>query len=277
MRQCRPEWRRLAIGFREWIVRFRGSGVILLLLAQLAAAPALCNEPAAGLRIASEGARPPYNYFDGSELTGFEIELGRELCARMKRVCVFQAQDWDQMIPGLLANQYDAVMAALEITDERRETIIFSKPYVRMPAAFLASTREDISDTSPEGLKGKTIGVETGGPHQSFLDDVYKDSTIRAYASLEEAILDLAEGRIDVAFGARDSIGDFMKTRKEAQCCRLVAEAPRDAAHFGEGIGIGLRKTDAALKDAFDKAIDAVVGDGTFAKIRAKYFDFEIY
>jgi len=56
-----------------------------------------------------------------------------------------------------------------------------------------------------------------------------------------------------------------------------VAEAPRDAAHFGEGIGIGLRKTDAALKDAFDKAIDAVVGDGTFAKIRAKYFDFEIY
>ena len=109
------------------------------------------------LRIASEGARPPFNYFEGSKLTGFEIELGRELCARMQRVCVFVAQDWDNLVPGLLA------------------------------------------------------------------------------------------------------------------------EAPHDPAYFGEGVGIGLRKDDAALKAAFDRAIDEVVGDGTFAKIRAKYFDFEIY
>lgn len=257
----------------------RRIGVFKLSLAAIISLTALAhaNERADALRIASEGARPPYNYFEGSELTGFEIELGRELCARMKRVCVFQAQDWDRMIPGLIANQYDAVMAALEITDERREKIAFSKPYVRMPSAFLAAARDETTDTSPEGLKGKTIGVEEGGPHQGFLDEVYKTSTVRAYASLEEAILDLGEGRIDIVFGARDAIGDFMTTRKEASCCRIVADAPRDAAHFGEGIGIGLRKTDAALKDAFDKAIDAVVGDGTFARIRAKYFDFEIY
>lgn len=258
-------------------MRFRGLGLIVLLSAQIAAAAASGNEPAASLRIASEGARPPYNYFEGSELTGFEIELGRELCARMKRVCVFQAQDWDHLIPGLLANQYDAVMAALEITDERREKIIFTRPYVRMPAVFLAAADAEATDTSPEGMKGKTIGVEAGGQHQSYLDDRYKDSTIRGYASLEEAILDLAEGRIDAVFGARDAIGEFMKTRKEAQCCRFAADAPRDAAHFGEGIGIGLRKSDVALKDAFDKALEAVVSDGAFARIRAKYFDFEIY
>ena len=229
------------------------------------------------MRIASEGARPPYNYFEGAELTGFEIELGRELCARMKRVCLFQAQDWDQMIPGLLNHQYDAIMAALDITDERRLKIAFSKPYVRMPAAFVVSAKGDIQDSSPEGLKDKDIGVVKDGPHQAFLEDRYKGSIVKPYASLEEAILDIAEGRIDAAIGDRDAIGDFLKTRKEAQCCRVLAEAPRDPAYFGEGVGIGLRKDDTALKDAFDKAIDELVSDGGFARIRAKYFDFEIY
>lgn len=241
------------------------------------ASPAPAVETQNALRIASEGARPPYNYFEGSELTGLEIELGRELCARMKRSCVFVAQDWDHLLPGLVGNQYDAVMAALEITEERREKIAFSKPYVRMPSAFMISTKSEISDSSPAGLKDKTIGVEKGGAQQAYLEDVYKTATIKAYASLEEAILDLAEGRIDVAFGDRDAIGDFLKNRKEAQCCRLLADAPRDPAYFGEGMGIGLRKGDAALKDAFDKALDEVVRDGTFAKIRTKYFDFEIY
>lgn len=247
----------------------------LLLLAWSSAATAIESQNA--LRIASEGARPPYNYFEGSELTGFEIELGRELCARMKRVCIFVAQDWDNLVPGLLGNQYDAIMAALDITEERREKIAFSKPYVRMPSSFLIANKSDITDSSPEGLRGKTIGVENGGAHQTFLEEVYKGSTIKTYASLEEAILDLAEGRIDAAIGDRDAIGDFLKNRKEAQCCRLLADAPRDPAYFGEGIGIGLRKGDAALKEAFDKAIDEVVRDGTFAKVRAKYFDFEIY
>jgi polar amino acid transport system substrate-binding protein len=67
-----------------------------------------------------------------------------------------------------------------------------------------------------------------------------------------------------------------MKTRKEAQCCVLAGDVPRDPAHFGDGIGIGLRKEDEALKVMFDKALDSCVADGTFARIRAKYFDFKI-
>ena len=229
------------------------------------------------LRIASEGARPPYNYIDGNnELAGFEIDLGRDLCARMKVTCRFVSQDWDGLIPGLLNNQYDAVMAALEITDAAREKIAFSKPYVRMPSAFMASKQSVIKDTSPEGLKGKTIGVEAGGAHESYLDDVYKQSDIRTYATLEEAILDLAEGRVDFVIGDKDALMDFLKTRKEAQCCALVGDAPHDPAYFGDGIGVGMRKQDAELEAMFDKALDASIADGSFAKIRARYFDYKI-
>jgi polar amino acid transport system substrate-binding protein len=228
------------------------------------------------IRIASEGARPPYNYLDNNELAGFEIDLGRDLCARMKVICRFVTQDWDGLIPGLLSHQYDAIMAAMEITDEAREKIAFTQPYIRMPSAFIASRQSKITDISPNGLTGKSVGVEAGGAHQVYLDDLYKHSEIHPYATLEEAILDLAEERLDVVIGDKDALVDFLKTRKEAQCCILVADAPHDPAYFGDGIGIGLRKEDLELKAMFEKALDASMADGSFAKIREKYFDYKI-
>ncbi len=228
------------------------------------------------VRIASEGARPPYNYLENNKLAGFEIDLGRDLCARMKVSCSFIAQDWDGLIPGLLARHYDAIMAAMEITGEARKKIAFTKPYIRMPSAFMTLKQGAALDMSPAGLVGKAIGVELGGAHQAYLEDVYKRSEIHPYATLEEAILDLGEGRLDAVIGDKDAIAEYMKTRKEAQCCVLSADVPHDPAYFGDGIGIGLRKQDKALKAMFEKALDFSVADGAFAKIRAKYFDFKI-
>ena len=228
------------------------------------------------VRIASEGARPPYNYLEHNKLAGFEIDLARDLCARMKVSCSFVAQDWDGLIPGLLARHYDAIMAAMEITGEARKKIAFTKPYIRMPSAFMTLKQRATLDTSPAGLVGKAIGVELRGIHQDYLEDVYTQSEIRPYATLDDAILDLAEGRLDCVFGDKDAIDEYMKTHKEAECCVLAADVPRDPAYFGDGIGIGLRKEDKALKAMFEKALDSCLADGTFARIRAKYFDFKI-
>lgn len=252
--------------------------VLILNLAPPAASIAAENGPAAWreIKIASEGARPPYNYLENNELAGFEIDLARDLCARMKASCTFVAQDWDSLVPGLLDHQYDAIMAAMEITDEARERIAFSKPYICMPSAFMGSRENKITDSSPAGLAGKSIGVESESAHQVYAEDRYKRSEVHAYATLEEAILDLAEGRLDVVLGAKDALADFLQTRREGQCCALIADVPHDAAFFGEGIGIGFRPQDAALKTMFEKALDASKADGAFAKIRAKYFDFAI-
>ncbi len=252
--------------------------IMLALAGAVSADPAAA--PAAGkwkeLRIASEGARPPYNYLENNELAGFEIDLGRALCERMKVTCHFMTQDWDAMIPGLLDHQYDAIMAAMEISDEAREKIAFSEPYVRMPSAFVAARKSDIKDLSPDGLAGKKIGVVAGGAHQAFVEDIYSKSEARTFPTLEDAILDLAEGRVDVVIGDKDEATDFLGKNKEGQCCRMIADVPRDPAYFGEGIGIGLRKQDKDLKSMFDKALADLKADGTFAQIRAKYFKFEI-
>ena len=230
------------------------------------------------LRIASEGARPPFNYIEGdSALKGFDIDLGAELCARMKVTCTFVREDYERLIPGLEGNHYDAIMAAMEITDERRERIDFSVPYVRMPSAFAAARHRQIKNASPAALKGHVIGVEEKTAQQAWLDENYPDSTIKTFYSLEEAMLELANGRVDCLLADKLALDEFLRLRKEAECCKFLADVPRDPVYFGEGIGVGLRKDDAELKALFDTAIEDVVGDGTYARIRAKYFDFEIY
>ncbi len=232
--------------------------------------------PSGHITIASEGARPPYNYFERDRLAGFEIDLAADLCHRMAVTCSFIAQDWDSMIPGLLAHRYDAIMAAMEITKDRKAQIAFSTPYVRMPSAFLVRRTTDLAAESPEALAGRRIGVEQGGTHEAFLAKVYPRSKIKRYGSLGDAILDLEAGRVDAAIGDKDAIVTFLETRRDAACCRILADVARDPAFFGDGIAIGLRTGDVALRDAFDKALAACMADGAFARISARYFDFPI-
>ena len=228
------------------------------------------------LTIASEGARPPYNFFDGDRLEGFEIDLGQDLCRRMSVTCTFVAQDWDSMIPGLLAHRYDAIMAAMEVTPDRQAKIAFSTPYVRLPSAFLVQKSSDLQSATPEALAGRTIGVEQGGTHQGFLEKAYPTAHIRKYGSLSDAILDLEAGRVELAIGDKDAIVAFLETRRDAACCKILADVPRIPAYFGEGVAIGLRKEDGALRAAFNKALADCIADGTFPKISGRYFDFPI-
>jgi polar amino acid transport system substrate-binding protein len=226
--------------------------------------------------IASEGARPPYNYLEGDKLEGFEIDLGTDLCRRMKVSCTFVAQDWDSLIPGLIAGRYDAIMAAMEIDDARKAQIDFSQPYVRMPSAFLVQKSTTLTGSTPDALAGHRIGVEQGGPHETFLTKVYPQSKIKHYGSLQDAILDLEAGRVDAAIGDKDAIVAFLQTRRDAACCKILADVPRDPVFFGAGVAVGLRKNEPVLKAAFDKALAECKADGTFAAISARYFNFPI-
>ncbi len=248
----------------------------LSLAVRLPAAYGADGEPPKTLVIASEGARPPYNYLVGDKLAGFEIDLGRDLCRRMKVSCTFVTQTWDDLIPGLLAQRYDAIMAALEISPQRSAQIAFSIPYVRMPSAFIARKASDVHGASPEDLRGRRIGVERGGTHEAFVASVYRGSIIRRYGTLGDALLDLEAGRIDAAIGDKDALVAFLETRTDARCCHLIGDVPRLPPFFSEGIGVGLRKADIDLRAAFDKAIGDSLADGTFAQISARYFDFPI-
>jgi polar amino acid transport system substrate-binding protein len=228
------------------------------------------------IRIGTEGAYPPFNYFEGNELTGFEIELARAMCEQMKANCSFSIVDWDNLIPDLLAGKIDAIVASMEITDERRQQIAFSGRYYRTPAVFMVRTDTDLTAVTPEALAGRKIGVPAGSVYEAYAADVFAKAEIRTYANLDEASLDLSAGRIDAVLGDKIALAEWLKRGKEASCCRFLADAPWQQDDLGEGYGIGVRPADTALARRFDAALAAIIADGTYDRIRSKYFAFDV-
>ena len=259
-------------------VRCRRLIAPLLLGSWLALTGSFAQEPRPleprAILIATEGAFPPFNYLDNNEPQGFEIDLGKAFCEAMGAACTFVIHEWDGIIKGLLAKEYDAIMASLAITDGRKARIAFSKRYYLIPPAFIGRRDTDIADVRPAALVGRTIGTIEGSHHLAFLKGRYADADIRTYAKLEDANLDLLTGRIDLVLGDKLALSRFLKAR-EGACCHIIGEPPADPAYYGEGVAVGLRKEDKDLKEMFNRAIERVIADGTYDRIRAKYFEFD--
>src|SRR5262245_41140975 len=121
------------------------------------------------VKIGTEGAYPPFNSIDTSgELVGFDIDIAKALCDAANFECEFVVQDWDGIIPGLIAKKYDAIIASMSITDERRKAVDFTDKYYNTPAKFVAAEGAGF-DISPEGLAGKAIGVQRATIHENFV------------------------------------------------------------------------------------------------------------
>jgi arginine/ornithine transport system substrate-binding protein len=252
-------------------------------LAAIAAAATLLLGPTAWakdwakVRIGTEGAYPPFNYMspDG-QIVGFDVDIAMALCERMQVDCTLVQQDWDGMIPALLAKKYDAIVASMSITDERRQKVEFTKKYYQTPGRFVAKKGANF-DISKEGLAGKKVGVQRATTHDSFLTDNFGDSEIVRYASQDEANLDLVSGRVDLLLADSVTLSESLLKTDQGKEFEFVGPAYADPKWFGYGVGIALRKADTDLRDKFNEAIDAIRADGTWDKIAQKYFDFDVY
>lgn len=229
------------------------------------------------VRIGTEGAYPPFNYIDkDGKLAGFDIDIANALCDAADFECEFVVQDWDGIIPGLLAKKYDAIIASMSITEERKQQVDFTKKYYQTPARFIAPEGSDI-DTSPDGLAGKSIGVQRGTVSENFIRDNYGKSDIRAYATQDEANADLASGRVDVVFAdAVVLLEGFLET-DAGKGFAFTGPGHAEEEWFGEGIGIAVRQDEDDLREALNAAIDKIRADGTYDEINARYFDFDVY
>ena len=229
------------------------------------------------LRIGVEGAYPPFSWkeADGT-LKGFDIDIAKALCEKMGRKCELVEQDWDGIIPALMAKKYDAIVASMSITEERKKRVDFSNKYYNTPAKFVAHKDADFDD-SPEGLKGKTVGVQRGTIHQCYMEKAFPEVELKLYGTQEEVFLDLASGRIDLQISdSIQSLEGFL-TKPEGKDFAFLGDDQFDLECHGEGAGVAVRKGEDDLRLAFNKAIKAIRDDGTYAKINAKYFDFDIF
>ena len=249
------------------------------------------------IKIGTEGAYPPWNGTNAAgELEGAEIDLAKDLCARMNAECELVAQDWDGIIPALQNGKYDAIIAGMSITDERMKVINFSQGYANEPASFsvlkssplatlqsagkvnmdaLDSTSSALLDSLKSTLSGKVVGVQGSTTHENFVKQVLGDSvTMKSYDTQLNLELDLIAGRIDALLSDKGSMEEFMATDNGKDVAFIGPGL--GGGPFGAGVGAGLRKADTDLLEMINKAIDEARADGTLAEHFTKWFGKDI-
>ena len=239
----------------------------LLLVAGAVLALTAATQAQETVRIATEGAYAPYNFLDDAgKPAGFEIDLGNAMCAQAGLTCEFITNDWDSIIPNLLAGNYDLIMAGMSITDERMETIDFTQNYFPPdPSKFAAAAGAGID---PTALDGKRIGVQGGTIQAAYAEkNLASNNTVVSFGTADQAMADLAAGNLDTILAD----GAYLEPVVAASSGSL--EFVGEDLMIGNGIGGGLRKDETELKTKLDDALTALKADGTVDKLIAQWFD----
>ena len=240
--------------------------------AALFAAPAMAET----LRVGVEGAYAPFSKkeADGT-LSGFDIDIAYALCAELKRECELVEQEWDGMIPALIANKYDAIVASMSITEDRKKKVDFTEKYYDTPSRFIAKEGATFELTR-EGTKGVKIGVLRGTTLQCYVEKHMPDADLKLYNTQEDVFADLVAGRLDMQLNnTLQAIDGFLNTPQGKGFAFLGPDLD-DVACLGEGTGIAVRKGD-PLASELSAAIKAIRANGKYKEINDKYFAIDIY
>ena len=239
-----------------------------LVLSLLAATPTLSAEK---LRIATTGDYPPFNHVDDAgEIAGFDVDIARALCTELGVECEIVLEEWERLIPELRAGSFDTIAASMSITEERRQLVSFTDRYYSNVVRFVA---RKASGFDPTDAAGKAIGAARATIASDWLEaNLVGTATIKLYTGQKELHGDLVAGRLDAMFG--DGLGSYAWLQDpEGADFEFAGEGYR----LDEGIGIAVRHEDASLLQRLNGALQAILANGTYERINARYFPFSIY
>ena len=233
----------------------------LLLSAMLMGAAFAAN--AQEITFAMEPSSPPFETTnEKGEIIGFDVDVANAICKEIQATCHFKSQSFDALIPSLKAKRFDAAISAMDITDARAKQVSFSNAYYDSTASYVAlKGKADLASA-------KTIGVQNGTTFQQYTAAETKQYNAKSYASLQDAILDLKNGRIDIIFGDTAVLSDMISKEPEIQ---FVGEKVTNKKYFGNGLGIAVNKSSNELLESLNKGLETVKANGEYQKIYDKW------
>jgi len=249
------------------------------LLALMAASTMASAKEWTTIRIGVDPTYPPFESIakDGT-VVGFDVDLGNALCEKLKAKCVWVQSSFDGLIPGLQARKFDVILSSMAANARRREQIDFTTRLYRNQTRLIA---KDSAHLLPEASKlaGKRVAVEQGTVQETYAREKWASSGVEvvAYPSYDQAYADLTAGRVDAVLmdAVQGKLG-FLAT-PAGKGFSFAGDVVYDAKIMGDGDAAGVRKSEPQLRDALNGAIAELLKDGTYRKIEAKYFDFDMY
>jgi polar amino acid transport system substrate-binding protein len=244
----------------------------LLFLALLLAAATAFSRPVPDIQksgkllVATEGAFAPFNHFEGSKLTGFEVELAELVAKKMGLAIEWKTLGFDALLTGLGQDRWDVVIASHGITDERAKAVSFMAPHYCSGGLIVT---KDPRIRSAKDLAGKTVAVQTG---TSYLDNVKKVSAVKEVKNFPgdgDARAALVTGRVDAWVSDR-----FVAIETLRKNPNLKLQA--GDLLFTERIAAAAAKGNAPLVEAWNKGLAAVLADGSYARLSKRYFGEDV-
>lgn len=229
---------------------------------------ALAHNEVKTIRFATEATYPPYVTMDpNGDIGGFETKLVKALCKEAGLPCEFKHLPFDSLFPSLALKKVDAVYGAIAINKERKNHVLFSKILFTNPVGFIFAKSKQLN-TDPGSLKGKIIAIQQGTiGFEKFLKEQFPDAQFKAYASIQDALMELDTGRVDTVFGDLPVFKYWMISNQKPNF-DLQAIKEEEVKEFSEGTGIAVRKEDQELINQLNQALDKLIAEGTVQKLK---------
>ncbi|TNM59909.1 transporter substrate-binding domain-containing protein [Aliirhizobium smilacinae] len=220
------------------------------------------------LRIGVEGALAPFNYTDPSgKVVGFDVELTDAILDASGLTGEWIRQDWDGLIPGIIAGKFDIVSATVSITEERKKRVDFTDPLYRTSIRFVAAKGAFLDDRNST-LRGKRLGAQRATVSSAHLQKHYPDSEVVLYDTQDALRLDLIAGRIDALIADQIATEDSFLKKPEGTGYEFFGSVIKP----DDGIGIVLPKGHDELMQRLNSGIATIRSNGKFDQISEKYF-----
>lgn len=220
------------------------------------------------LLIGTEGTYPPFTFHDDKgDLTGFDVEIAREVAKRLDVEPEFLETQWDAIFAGLDAKRFDMIANQVGIREDRQEKYDFSDPYITS-AAVLVVTKDNEDIKSFEDIKG----LKSAQSLTSNYGDIAKqyEAELVGVEGFNQAIELLNSGRVDVTINDKLTVLDYLKQRPDANV--KIAATHDDASQSG----LMFRKNSDTLVKEVNKALKDMIDDGTYLKISEKWFGEDV-
>ena len=245
---------------------------IVLVIAALFSILTGCSSKSAGAKdntlvIGIDDKFAPMGFRDeNNEIVGFDIDYAKAAAEKMGKKVKFQPIDWSTKEAELSSGRIDLIWNGYTITDERKQKVLFTKPYLKN--AQVVVTLSDSKINKLDDLTGKVVGLQTLSSAADALEAApikAKIKTVTEFADNVQALTDLKSGRLDAVVIDEIVINYYMTQEKEAFKILDESLAP-------EEYGIGVKKGNEKLLENLQKALDEMNEDGTASQISKKWF-----
>jgi polar amino acid transport system substrate-binding protein len=216
--------------------------------------------------VATEGAYPPFNYYQGSKLTGFEVELAEAMVKKMGLAIEWKALSFDALLAGLNQDRWDMVIASFGITEERAKAVTFTNPHYCSGGVIVS---RDGSIKTPAMLVGKTVAVQTGSTYMTNVQKLPGLKDVKNFPQDSDARAALLNNRVDAWVSDRFVVKNAIESNPNLPL-------KQGGYLFVEKMAIAVKKGNTSVVAAVDKALADVMADGTYKTLSEKYLKEDI-